>query len=133
MKAYREGETDHLRAKNLTASGTRHGGSSLLWPEAASAIVRQLGRDRRLRDALLETVEAHLQGFALLAVDDRQLGSAVRLIRAHGLRAADALHVAAALSLAREVGSGTVRFVTADAEQAKAARAERLRVIEVRA
>jgi len=48
----------------------------------------------------------------------------------HHLRSADALHVAAAFLLSKELGRG-LRFVTSDVEQAAAARSEKLRVILV--
>jgi hypothetical protein len=47
------------------------------------------------------------------------------------LRAGDAVHVASALILRRGLGKRTLAFLTADAEQAKAARAEKLKVFEI--
>jgi predicted nucleic acid-binding protein len=55
--------------------------------------------------------------------------SACRLLRAHTLRAADALQLAAALYLADEIGE-SVEMVCFDERLADAARTERLRVLD---
>jgi len=54
--------------------------------------------------------------------------SACRLLRAHPLRAADALQLAAALRLSDELGE-PVQIICFDDRLADAARSERLRVI----
>jgi len=51
------------------------------------------------------------------------------LVRRHPLRGYDAIHLAAALELASELGAA-VTFVTADEKLGRAARAERLPVID---
>jgi predicted nucleic acid-binding protein len=76
-------------------------------------------------------LEDHLKHFDLIPVDQAQLEVAVRLIRKHRLRSADAIHLAGALVLARELGRGRVRFATADVPQAVAAKAEGLKVVEL--
>src|SRR5262245_6779474 len=99
--------------------------------ECASAIARLLRdgaierRDaalalERLREFEAEWVEVEPSS----AVRD----SACRLLRAHPLRAADALQLAAALRLSDELGE-PVQIVCFDDRLADAARAERLRVI----
>lgn len=133
VAAYLPAEEVHAHARGILDSRDAHAGSVLLWPEATSAVVRRAGRDRRLRDAVLAAVRADLEAFHLTVVDTVLIDGAVRVIRAHALRATDALHLAAALALARDLGPRALRFVTADAAQARAARVERLRVIELRA
>ena len=59
------------------------------------------------------------------------LKEATRLIKTYSLRAADALHVASALILRKELGRRSIAFLTADREQAHAARSERLKVFEL--
>jgi predicted nucleic acid-binding protein len=56
---------------------------------------------------------------------------AARLIDRHGLRAADALHVAAALTLASEIGRKSLRFLSADQEQMDAALFKGLRLLHL--
>jgi len=131
VSCYVEREASHARAKNLLMLEGGHKGSELLWPEAVSAIVRRLGRNRGRRDSLLRRLESHLRAFDLVTVDSDLLGRSVRLIRAHALRAGDAIHLAAALMLSREIGIRQLRLVTADAAQAIAARGEGLRVVEL--
>ncbi|MCI0343342.1 MAG: type II toxin-antitoxin system VapC family toxin [Planctomycetales bacterium] len=131
VKAYLPGEADHARAKNLLVGREAHVGSLLLRPEARSAIVRRLGADRVLRDQLLGLLDRQTRRFRLVPLEDEQAESAERLIERHSLRGADGVHLAAALQLAREAGRSRLRLVTADADQARAARAEGLRVVEL--
>jgi predicted nucleic acid-binding protein len=67
----------------------------------------------------------------LVNVDEEHLKFTSRLIRAHFLRAADALHLASAIILGRELGKRRTPFLTADPDQAAAARAEKLKVVEI--
>jgi predicted nucleic acid-binding protein len=131
IKAYGSLEKGHARAKNLLLRERGHQGSALLWPEAVSGIVRKLGPDKRGRESLLTLLEEHLRHFCLVPVSEQQIELSARLIRKHGLRAADAIHLAAGMSLARELGRSRIHFATADDEQARAAKAEHLRVIEL--
>ena len=104
-------------------------GSGLLALEAVSGIVRRL-KGKGQRAALLETVKGHLEHFDLVPLDQAQVDRASRLVERHALRAADALHLAAALVLARELGRRSLRFLSADVEQEQAAKAEGLRLIQ---
>lgn len=131
IKCYARLEPGHARAKSFLIREKGHKGSSLLWPEAVSGIVRKLGANKRLRDSLLRLCEDHLKHFDLVPLDQAHMETAVRLIRLHGLRLADALHLAAALILSRELGRARIRFATSDAPQAAAARAEGLKVLEL--
>ncbi len=125
-------ERDHERALGMIGSGPRHAGTVILRPEATSALVRRHGKDTSVRDVVLALLESHLKGFDLFPVDDDQLERAVALIRKHALRSADAIHLARAVQVVRDLPKSPLRFATADAEQARAARAEGLRVIELR-
>jgi predicted nucleic acid-binding protein len=130
VKCYSALEAGHERAKNLLLGERGHKGSILLWPEATSAVVRRTAPDRRLGDSILRLLKDHLQRFDLMPIDDAQVELAVKLIRRKALRGADAIHLAAALSLARELGKGALRFASSDGDQAAAAKAEGLKVIE---
>lgn len=99
--------------------------------ECASAIAR-LSRDERLsRDGaavatgLLETAQ---QGWSVIPPTDRVRQQAMRLLRLHPLRAADALQLAAALVLA-EHDPRTLPFVTLDDRLALAAEREGFAVL----
>ena len=133
IKSYGTLEVAHERAKNLLIREKGHKGSSLLWPETVSGIVRKLGSNRRVRESLLGLLEKHLKHFDLLPITDDQIELSVKLVRKHRLRAADAIHLAAALLLSRIIGRKRIRFATADAAQADAARGEELKVIELAA
>jgi predicted nucleic acid-binding protein len=131
IRCYDPGEPRHERARNFLRSQKGHLASAFIVPEIVSAIVRKLGRDKRKRDALLDTVDGHLAFFHLSDVDERHLDETARLARRHSLRAADALHLASALLLRKAMASRSFSFLTADYEQAEAARVEKLKVFEL--
>lgn len=131
VRCYDPGEPDHGRARNFLLAERAHEASAFIVPELVSAVVRKLGRDKRNRDALLRTIDDHLAFFDLSAVAEAHLEEAARLIKKYSLRAADALHVASALILRKELSRRSLAFLTADREQAEAARGERLKVFEL--
>ena len=131
IRPYGALEPGHARAKNLLMREKGHKASVFIWPETVSGIVRKLGADKRVRESLFNLFEGHLKHFDLIPLDESQVGISVALIRKHGLRAADSLHLAAALSLSREIGKGRIRFATSDSHQAKAAKGEGFRVLLV--
>jgi predicted nucleic acid-binding protein len=131
IRCYAPLESGHAKAMNFLLAEKRHRASAFIVPELVSAVVRRLGRDRRNRNALLKTIGGHVAYFDLVQVDEEHLEGATRLIKAHSLRAADALHLASAIILSRGLGMRRIPFVTADGEQAAAARAERLKVFEL--
>jgi len=131
VRCYDAGEPGHTRAMNFLLAERVHEASAFIVPEVTSAVVRKLGRDRRNRDAFLRTIDGHLSFFDLSAVAEGHMGEAVRLTKKYSLRAADALHVASALILRKELGRRSLAFLTADRQQAEAARGERLKVFEV--
>jgi len=130
VRCYSSGEPGRGRAANLLASRERQSGSVILLPEAMTALARMAGADRALRDRVLKDVRTALGEFDLLPADIAQAELAARFGVEHRLRGADALHVAAAFLLSRELARA-VRFVTSDVDQAAAARSEKLRVIFV--
>lgn len=130
-RCYFANEPHHQRALNILLSERGHQACSLIVPELVSAAVRRLGRDKRNRESLLALVDEHLGHFGLSGLDQSHIDLAVRLIKKHALRSADALHLASALVLCRVVGRRTLRFVTADAEQAAAAKEEGLKVLSL--
>ena len=99
--------------------------SMLTLPEVAGALNR-LRRDGRLADAdyagCKQRLLADLEGASVIAITPAILSSAVRCLESVPLRAADAVHVAAALE------ANPDRFVSADHRQCKAARAMGLAV-----
>lgn len=129
IRCYSPRESDHARALNLLRNEQRQAGSAFLRIEAAGVIARRTGPDRRLRNSFLQTLEEHFARFEFVPVEGVQLDRALDLVRRHALGGADALHLAAALTLARETGRRTLRFATADEAQAAAARAEGLKVL----
>jgi predicted nucleic acid-binding protein len=131
VRCYDPSEPGHPRAMNFLLSEKGHQASAFIVPELVSAVVRKLGRDKRNRDALLKTIEQHLAFFNMSSITEEHLDDSVRLIKRHGLRAGDSLHLATALILRRQLGKRSLGFLTADREQAKAAKEEKLKLIEL--
>jgi predicted nucleic acid-binding protein len=104
LKCYNVSETHHERAINLLLREKGHQGCALLRLETISGLVRRSGSDRALRDAVIARVEDQLKVFDLVPVDEALLELGIRLAIRHSLRAADSLHLAAALQTARAVG-----------------------------
>lgn len=98
--------------------------------ECASALAR-LGREgldlESLRKAFLN-LDAQAKSWQVVAPTPATKATAIRALRVHALRAADALQLAAALSLTN-TGSAAVDFVTLDRRLALAAEREGLRVV----
>lgn len=130
VRCYSKSEPGQGRAANLLASPERHSGSVILLPESLGVLARMAGSDRALRDKVLKDVRSALARFEMLPADIAQGELAARFAVEHRLRGADALHVAAAFLLSRELARG-LRFVTSDVDQAAAAKSEKLRVILV--
>ena len=77
--------------------------------------------------AALEIFRRHLAGYGVISLYEAALLRAEEIVQRQLLRAADAVHVAAALTM-QESGVA-LRFVTADRRQAAAAAAEGLDVL----
>lgn len=131
IRCYDPSEPGHGRARNFLLAEQSHRASAFIVLELVSAVVRKLKRDKRKRDAILKTIEGHLAFFDLSLVAEGHLDEAARLVKKYSLRAADALHVASALILRKDLGRRTFAFLTADREQAEAARNEKLKVFEL--
>ncbi len=97
-------------------------------PELISAFCR-LRREGRMTTRQYEQVKSNLLADITDALicdtTPKAIGHAVRAIEAQPLRGMDAIHVGAALDCNAQA------FITADARQAKAARALRLKVVVV--
>lgn len=126
-----EPETDEIEAMLFAARASALT-SDLTRVEFASALHRAV-RSGRIPDAT-----AHLAAgtaamskagpIATVALDIRSLESdALRVLQAHALSAADALHVATAIGLRRD--GMEMCFFTRDRRQAEAARAEGFEVV----
>jgi predicted nucleic acid-binding protein len=129
VRCYEGSEASQPRAKNFLIRGERHLGSALIRIEALSAMRRRFFRDRAQHTTLQHLLAQHLKTFDLSPIDDRVLAAGERLVERHGLRAADALHVSTALLLSKDLGRRQFRFLTADAEQSRAAKRENLKVV----
>jgi predicted nucleic acid-binding protein len=129
MKVYNAAEDHHARAVNLKAAKVRHLSSIFVELELQGAICSRLFQNKRLMKAVLDKASEDLKDWTFLAVDPH-LEPARVLCERHGLRGADALHLASALSLRREM-TRKLRFVSADRHQLAAALAERLKVIDL--
>ncbi|KAF0246306.1 MAG: hypothetical protein FD180_794 [Planctomycetota bacterium] len=82
----------------------------------------------RPTESLAEVLRV-LGGFLIVDFTQNLSAQAVQLVRAHGLRGADAVHLASALHLSKRLRLRRFHFATSDDAQADAARAEGLRVL----
>lgn len=98
------------------------------WPDRLSSVLARVEVHRALwraeaSRAMHERADAVLEGLALIRIDEPILSRAASFRDAH-LRALDAIHLAAALTL----GDDPAAFVTYDARLARAAGRQRLPV-----
>lgn len=102
--------------------------SRLAYPEATAALARR-GREGHLAAPALaramEALRAQRREFLTIELDE---DSAVALVLRHPLRAADALHLAAALEVAATAGEAHLVFACYDRRLNEAAQAEGLAV-----
>ncbi len=99
------------------------------WPDRVSASIVRVEIHRALHRAglsksLHDAADAVLEGLTLMRVDEHVLGRAATF-RNPQLRALDAIHLAAALS----IGDDPAAFITYDAKLARAAELEQLTVL----
>jgi predicted nucleic acid-binding protein len=108
------------------------GSSSIALVEMNAALTRAT-RGGRLPPQelpkLYAAVDADWQTFAVVPADDSVLVRAVELVRSHGLRGYDAVHLASAMELQSGVG-GPVTMLSFDEELNAAAKAEGLALPE---
>lgn len=99
---------------------------AVAYVEARSALARRR-REGQLsaaqHDQIMMLLDVDWPAFALVSMDERLAGE---LAARHGLRALDAVHVAAALTLRDAAPAVTVAFCSFDQRQQTAARAEGL-------
>lgn len=107
--------------------------SVIVGPEMAGALARRAREgtlDQASRLEILDTWRRDLKFLfeVPLVRHSPILREAERILGMHALRASDALHVATALDMSRDLRGNTVVFVTGDRRQAEVARAEGLEV-----
>jgi uncharacterized protein with PIN domain len=102
--------------------------SVLAYPEARATFARRR-RERLMTPAerrnVLQQFDADWQRFLVLALTDELALAAGQLADAHGIRGADAVHLASFESLLASCDDDDVRFSCADARLTRAARALR--------
>lgn len=121
-------EAGSERVRQLFRRSTAITVSRLSEVEVTSALVRRMKAGDIAEDDLerhLVTLAADFAACDVMEVRRPVVSSARELVRQHGLRAYDAMQLAAAL---RAKGSAALTFWCADGELADAAAAERLRV-----
>lgn len=127
VRAYFPDEEDHEYLRNLLLEGREPVVTSeITRVELASAIVAAF-RDGRLddRDTMLLRVDADCSDegpIAVLRLDSGPvLEVAYDLVKAHRLRALDAIHLAVAAEVGPRLDPGGIAFITRDRDQAAAA------------
>jgi predicted nucleic acid-binding protein len=100
--------------------------SSRLLPVELESMLQRRAREHRLDAAEWDLAQARVerdrQAWELRAVDDAVLTAAARVIRVHGARTLDAIHLATA-ELFRAALDPGLPFITADRRQAEIAAA----------
>lgn len=117
------------RFLSLLRQKTLHAASKLIVPEVVAALARRSRNNLAERDRLLREAMDALARFLLHTVADDIVEDSIPIARSDGLKGADAVHLATALAMARDVGRKGFVFMTRDKEQAAAARRRGLRVI----
>lgn len=114
-------------ASEIWDATSRRLASTLAYPEACAglSLARRLGRLPSGDDSSDVAVDVVADALTTVSCDDDLARRAGRLVRAHALRGADAVHLATACE-ALEAGG---LLVTWDARLARAARAEGLTVL----
>lgn len=124
-------------ARVLGLVGKSSGGivSQLAWVEVTSAAVRH-AREGIISNELLQRILYTLNNdfeklFHVVDLESPVINRSVHLVRICGLRAADAIQLACALSVAgREASTRELVLVSADADLNKAAEQEGLQVLD---
>jgi len=129
IKSYNADEIRHSRAENLREAKIRHVSSALLRAELLGVVCSRLFPNKSFMKAMVTEVLEDLEDWTFLAVDPH-VETAGALCERYGLRGADAIHLASALTLRRDV-SRKFRFASADRKQLDAAGAENLKVIDL--
>ena len=124
-----------VRRQTTLSAGNDLSLSALAGPEVAGSLVRAARGGRvpaRLLRPLLAAYQSHLANrYVVIPLDMEVMSESLRLAESHGLRGADAVHLAAALVRDRQRrarNASSMTFVSADQEQLAAARLEGLAV-----
>lgn len=107
--------------------------SALAEVEGASAIYRYTREGRltpRQANALFALLLSDFRWMVYINISDAILSSAVRVVKVHGLRAYDAVHLASALEVARQYRLEPLMFVFSDRQQLSAAQAEGIAILD---
>jgi uncharacterized protein len=130
-----EAGSQWVRRQTALRSGNEIFLSALAGPEVTASLARAVRGRRvtaRLLRPLLGAFKSHLANrYQVIELDGAIMSESMRLAETHGLRGADAVHLAAALAVdrRRRADSAPSRtFVSADREQQAAARLEGLTV-----
>ena len=117
--------------QSLLDRGTSIATSKLAYPEIVSALTRKQRSGeltKRFLQAVIDQFEVDWAGMVVVEFHDELLPTVKSLLMKHQLRGADTVHLSSALWLKRAVQSD-LSFVASDLDLLKAARAERLDVI----
>ena len=124
VKLYiREDDSDDVAA--AVADATTVATSLLAYPEACAAFERRR-REKSVTPAALKSArqafEADWPSWIAVGIDDDLARHSARLAERHGLRAADAIHLASFERILAAAEDDDVRFLCADDRLSKAAR-----------
>ena len=124
VKLYiREDDSDEVAA--AVADATMVATSLLAYPEVCAALERRR-RERSISPAALKAArqafEADWPSWIAVGIDDDLARQSARLAERHGLRAADAIHLASFERILAAAEDDDARFLCADDRLSKAAR-----------
>ena len=124
VKLYiREDDSDEVAA--AVADATMVATSLLAYPEVCAALERRR-RERSISPAALKAArqafEADWPSWIAVGIDDDLARQSARLAERHGLRAADAIHLASFERILAAAEDDDARFLSADDRLSKAAR-----------
>lgn len=105
--------------------------SRLTYPEILSAFNRRWKEgafSEEWLNKMIENFEAEWDKFIIIDFQEEFFASTRELIRKHSLRGADSVHLSSALWL-RPLAKGNMTFIACDKNLLKAAKAERLKVV----
>lgn len=134
VRRYDPGETGSQQVREACEPGQGHVllVARLLCTEVASALnskVRTARLTEPRRDALWQLFMWDVRAqYQLVRLEEPAYDRAELLLFKHPLKAADALHLAAALLVQQSLPAGRLEFWTADRQQAEAAKREGLAV-----
>ena len=129
IEAFDASSSVRRRFENLLRQKTRHAASRLILPEVVSALARRNRSNPAQASLAVREVMETFARFSLHPVADDLIEDSLAIAREDRLKGADAVHLATALSLARDIGRRGFAFITLDKELGAAARSRGLRVL----